>query len=139
LLLGIPSIHSSHKGYFFLALVATLIFTSMAKFPVGRLRPHFIDLCNPRIGNESESEYCLKPVNQHRYVDVERYSCDDGVSPALISEARLSFYSGHSSLAMCTAVFTAVSKSKHGLGGGIMAKSNLFYLTPTLFYQSFGI
>lgn len=93
------------QGYFLIALMATLIFTSMAKFPVGRLRPHFIDLCKPSINNQTD--FCVQPTNEHAYVDVRDYTCTGGTA-FQIAEARLSFFSGHSSFAMCTAIFISI-------------------------------
>lgn len=97
------------KGFFLIAMVATLIFTSLAKFTVGRLRPHFLAICEPLInGKETEADFCSLLNNQHFYV--ENYTCSNNSYKTLIDEARLSFFSGHSSLSMCAAVFTIVSK-----------------------------
>ena len=89
-------------------MVATLVFTSLAKFSVGRLRPHFLSICEPIInGTQKEAEFCSLPENQHLYV--ENYTCSITSNPSLVDEARLSFFSGHSSLSMCVAVFAVVS------------------------------
>ncbi|CAK5082106.1 unnamed protein product [Meloidogyne enterolobii] len=94
-------------GFFCVAILATLIFTSLAKFSVGRLRPHFLAICDPLInGKEKEAHFCSLPENQHFYV--ENYTCANTSNSSLIFEGRLSFFSGHSSLSMCAAVFTAV-------------------------------
>lgn len=64
----------------------TVILTDVGKYSLGALRPHFLAVCKP---------------------DLSRVNCSDGYiikevctgEPALIKEARLSFPSGHSSLA----------------------------------------
>nr|CAD2148152.1 unnamed protein product [Meloidogyne enterolobii] len=95
------------QGFFCVAILATLIFTSLAKFSVGRLRPHFLAICDPLInGKEKEAHFCSLPENQHFYV--ENYTCGNTSNSSLIFEGRLSFFSGHSSLSMCAAVFTAL-------------------------------
>ncbi|KAL7079743.1 hypothetical protein ACQ4LE_001153 [Meloidogyne hapla] len=95
------------KGFFLIAMVATLIFTSLAKFSVGRLRPHFLALCEPIInGKQKEADFCSLSENQHFYV--ENYTCSNISNLSLVNEARLSFFSGHSSLSMCAAVFTVL-------------------------------
>uniref|UniRef100_A0A914KLR4 Phosphatidic acid phosphatase type 2/haloperoxidase domain-containing protein n=1 Tax=Meloidogyne incognita TaxID=6306 RepID=A0A914KLR4_MELIC len=95
------------QGFFCIAILATLIFTSLTKFSVGRLRPNFLAICDPLInGKEKEAHFCSLPENQHFYV--ENYTCGNASNPSLIFEGRLSFFSGHSSLSMCAAVFTAL-------------------------------
>ncbi|XP_013137493.1 PREDICTED: putative phosphatidate phosphatase [Papilio polytes] len=66
-----------------------------AKYVIGRLRPHFFDLCRP-IPNSSS------PLNALGYI--QAYSCS-GASAAQLKEMRLSFPSAHASFAMYTAVF----------------------------------
>ncbi|XP_014364634.2 putative phosphatidate phosphatase [Papilio machaon] len=66
-----------------------------AKYVIGRLRPHFFDLCRP-IPNSSS------PLNELGYI--QAYTCS-GASAAQLKEMRLSFPSAHASYAMYTAVF----------------------------------
>nr|BAM19813.1 wunen [Papilio xuthus] len=66
-----------------------------AKYVIGRLRPHFFDLCRP-IPNSSS------PLNELGYI--QAYTCS-GASAAQLKEMRLSFPSAHASFAMYTAVF----------------------------------
>ena len=61
---------------------------------IGRLRPHFYSACHP-LGIDCDAE------NPHEYI--EDYSCSGNVD--VVHEARMSFPSGHSSLAFYAAVF----------------------------------
>ena len=51
----------------------TLFLTDIAKSTVGRLRPHFLDLCNPNVSCTSE--------NAHVYI--ENYVCQATSHPLL--------------------------------------------------------
>ena len=73
------------------AAVVQLI-TDIAKYSVGRLRPHFLDVCKP---------------------DYSKFNCTDGYITAdvctgdayLIKHARVSFPSGHASFSMYAMIF----------------------------------
>lgn len=79
---------------FVFGATASVSITSVAKYTVGRLRPHFLALCRPNITCEGRS-----PVEY-----IENYVCTYENS-----DARMSFFSGHSSWAAYTAVFISVS------------------------------
>ncbi|CAG5030051.1 unnamed protein product [Parnassius apollo] len=66
-----------------------------AKYIIGRLRPHFFDVCKPVADTSS-------PLNALGYIQV--YNCT-GTNEEQIHDMRLSFPSAHSSFAMYTAVF----------------------------------
>lgn len=85
----------------FFGLLLTFALTQTTKLAVGRLRPHFIDVCKPNITLTS----CSNP-----YVYILNYECQGGTE-RLVKEARLSFFSGHSALSMDVAVFCVVSVS----------------------------
>ncbi|KAM3956717.1 putative phosphatidate phosphatase [Aphomia sociella] len=68
---------------------------NMAKYMLGRLRPHFYAVCQP-VANESS------PLNELGYI--VDYTCQ-GTDASLIKNARLSFPSAHSSYAMYSAIF----------------------------------
>ncbi|KAI1712444.1 PAP2 superfamily domain-containing protein [Ditylenchus destructor] len=87
------------QGYFFMAFVVTMIFTIITKFPVGRLRPHFLDVCKPNINLTNCAEY----GNQY----ITSFECTTH-NQHLVMEARLSFFSGHSSLSLCATTFTVL-------------------------------
>ncbi|CAM9754941.1 unnamed protein product [Lampetra planeri] len=82
-------------GAFLFGCAVNQSLTDVAKFSVGRLRPHFLDVCKP---------------------DRALYNCSEGYitrvvctgDPAVITEARKSFFSGHASFAMYSMVFLAL-------------------------------
>ncbi|XP_048762388.1 phospholipid phosphatase 1-like isoform X2 [Ostrea edulis] len=75
-------------GSFLYGAGITQLLTDIAKYSIGRLRPHFYTVCKPSIQNCSwNTGY------------IEDYVCM-GTDLAAIHEARLSFPSGHSSFTM---------------------------------------
>uniref|UniRef100_A0A8C8VRT7 Phospholipid phosphatase 1 n=1 Tax=Peromyscus maniculatus bairdii TaxID=230844 RepID=A0A8C8VRT7_PERMB len=87
-------------GAFLFGAAASQSLTDIAKYSIGRLRPHFLAVCD---------------------LDWSKINCSDGYienyicrgNADKVREGRLSFYSGHSSFSMYCMLFTAVS-----LGGG---------------------
>ncbi|RWS27147.1 phosphatidate phosphatase-like protein, partial [Leptotrombidium deliense] len=77
------------------ALVSQLL-TDIAKYSIGRLRPHFYDVCQPNV-------YCKE--NDHTYYDV--FDCK-GNDEKKIKDAKLSFMSGHSSFSAFCMVYLAL-------------------------------
>ena len=77
--------------------MSTWAFTATAKFSIGRLRPYYIEACQPNVDLQ-------KCFNTPTYFDENSYNCT-GSNAHRIQEAHLSFFSGHSSLAMSAAVF----------------------------------
>jgi phosphatidate phosphatase len=94
---------------FVFGALASQFLTDIAKYSIGRLRPHFIDVCRP-IGLDT----ILCPASSANYRYIEEYNCmiDSGYK---IKDARLSFMSGHSSFAAYTMIFTAVCPSFYAL------------------------
>ncbi|KAK9301644.1 hypothetical protein QLX08_006066 [Tetragonisca angustula] len=86
-------------GVFGFGAAATVLITDVAKYTIGRLRPHFVTLCAPNVN-------CNLPENQHRYI--ENYSCTSNISRRLLKEIRLSFPSGHSSFSAYTMIYLAL-------------------------------
>ena len=92
-------------------LLCCILVTDVAKYSVGRLRPHFLTLCNPDYNNvcfdeeayysDGEGEF-LNEFYQ-KYVN-ENDICDNEKSH-LLHEARLSFISGHASFSFYCATF----------------------------------
>ncbi|CAJ0932403.1 unnamed protein product, partial [Mesorhabditis belari] len=76
-----------HNGYWLLGLQITVILTQIAKYSVGRLRPHFLAVC--QIPNYND--LCRDPM---RFVLPTEYQCTG--APDQVREARISFFSGHS-------------------------------------------
>lgn len=77
--------------------LASQTLTDIAKYSIGRLRPHFISVCDPNVN-------CDEPRNKYRYI--EDYSC---LTSDRLRDSRLSFMSGHSSFSAYCAVYIAVS------------------------------
>ncbi|BFZ04112.1 hypothetical protein BsWGS_07151 [Bradybaena similaris] len=78
---------------FFFGAGTAHFLTDIPKYAIGRLRPHFFDVCKPNWNLLN---------NTSGYITVDICTGED---KALIQEARLSFPSGHSSMAMYCAFF----------------------------------
>ncbi|CAJ0606755.1 unnamed protein product [Cylicocyclus nassatus] len=81
-------------GYSIIGLVCVLVLTQITKCCVGRLRPHFLDVCRPLNFTCRSDQY---------YSD---YICTG--DPLMVEEARKSFFSGHSSISMYASTFSAL-------------------------------
>uniref|UniRef100_A0A4W3HFT7 Phospholipid phosphatase 2a n=1 Tax=Callorhinchus milii TaxID=7868 RepID=A0A4W3HFT7_CALMI len=82
-------------GTFFLGSAISQSLTDIAKYTVGRLRPNFLSVCNPNM----------------TLLNCSAYQQADGVCTGptkSVTEARLSFYSGHSSFGMYCMVFLSL-------------------------------
>ncbi|KAM9793211.1 phospholipid phosphatase 1 isoform X2 [Syngnathus typhle] len=80
-------------GTFLFGAAMSQSLTDIAKYSIGRLRPHFLDVCKPN-WNCSAGVY------------VENFACTG--NPTMVNEGRLSFYSGHSSFSMYCMLFLAL-------------------------------
>ncbi|XP_064544922.1 putative phosphatidate phosphatase [Drosophila montana] len=90
--------------YFGFGILLTFDATEVGKYTIGRLRPHFIAVCQPQL---NDGTLCTDPVNLHRYV--ENYECaGEGYTIADVRQARLSFPSGHSSIAFYALLYVAL-------------------------------
>ncbi|KAM6468894.1 phospholipid phosphatase 1 isoform 2-T2 [Liasis olivaceus] len=82
-------------GTFLFGAAVSQSLTDIAKYSIGRLRPHFLNICKP---------------------DWHRINCSAGYienfkclgDKAKVNEGRLSFYSGHSSFSMYCMLFLAL-------------------------------
>lgn len=83
----------NHIRKYAYTILSSILVNLYVKFTVGRLRPHFIDVCRP------PSDLMKK---DHFVID---YPCDPTVNPRYESNARQSFYSGHAAFAICAAVY----------------------------------
>ncbi|XP_067872317.1 phospholipid phosphatase 2-like [Heterodontus francisci] len=81
-------------GTFLFGASVSQSLTDVAKYTVGRLRPSFLALCKPNMSLVDCSQYVQSDV------------CTGAASD--ITEARLSFYSGHSSFGMYCMVFLSL-------------------------------
>lgn len=90
--------------YFGFGMLLTFDATEVGKYTIGRLRPHFMAVCQPQLNDGS---LCTDPENLHRYV--ENYECTAvGYTIADVRQTRLSFPSGHSSIAFYALVYVAL-------------------------------
>ncbi|CAD6193985.1 unnamed protein product [Caenorhabditis auriculariae] len=87
----------TYFGYSQIGFVMNLTLNVATKHMVGRLRPHFLDVCH--LANDT----CVI-ANQHKYII--DYSCTG--NPEQVLDARKSFYSGHSCISMYCAVWSAL-------------------------------
>ncbi|RUS82685.1 hypothetical protein EGW08_009522, partial [Elysia chlorotica] len=99
---------------------STHFLTNLSKYSVGRLRPHFLDVCKPNL---------ILINDTSRYIDEDVCTGD----PDRITEARLSFPSGHSSMSMYCAVFFILYLQKRFTFSGI------FLLRPLFQVAIFGV
>ncbi|XP_054737497.1 putative phosphatidate phosphatase isoform X1 [Anastrepha obliqua] len=78
--------------------------TDIAKYSIGRLRPHFFAVCQPIL---FDGTTCDDPINVGKYI--ENFTCKgDDSTRRMLKEVRLSFPSGHSSFTFFTMVYTAL-------------------------------
>ncbi|XP_017042243.1 putative phosphatidate phosphatase [Drosophila ficusphila] len=91
-------------SYFLFGMLLTFDATEVGKYTIGRLRPHFLAVCQPQL---TDGSLCSDAANLHRYV--EDYECaGEGFTLEDVRQARLSFPSGHSSLAFYAMVYVAL-------------------------------
>ncbi|KAK0394278.1 hypothetical protein QR680_000666 [Steinernema hermaphroditum] len=85
-------------GYFFLGVCFNQLMVDIAKYTIGRQRPHFMEVCKPNVG------YKNCGLN-HTYITDFWCTTTD---KKLIHESQLSFYSGHSSFSFYAAWYTSL-------------------------------
>ncbi|KAM9541313.1 phospholipid phosphatase 1-like [Salvelinus alpinus] len=83
-------------GTFVFGAAMSQSLTDIAKYSIGRLRPHFLDVCKPD----------WKLINCTAGTYIEDFTCTGDAH--LANEGRLSFYSGHSSFSMYCMLFLAL-------------------------------
>lgn len=102
-------------GYFLLGICFNQLMVDIAKYTIGRQRPHFMDVCKPstRVPTrraDGTVDFVLMdfrtncPAEDHRYI--VDFECV-GDNPNLIHEAQLSFYSGHAAFSFYAAWYTS--------------------------------
>lgn len=104
--------------WFYFGAASSQLVVDIGKYTIGRLRPHFLDVCKPDVN-------CDDDVNKTRYI--EDFTCT-GVKSYKFTDSRLSFPSGHSSLSFYCMVYLAVSK---------YFNSTIFLNITTLFFFFF--
>lgn len=85
---------------FMFGFTAIIFLTNIAKYTIGRLRPHFLDVCKPDLDT-------LCPMDKHIYRYIEEYDCK-GTDSIALKDSRLSFFSGHSSMSAYSMIFTVI-------------------------------
>ncbi|KAH8275625.1 hypothetical protein KR026_011869, partial [Drosophila bipectinata] len=91
-------------GIYAFGAVVSQLTTDIAKYSIGRLRPHFIAVCQPVL---SDGSTCDDPRNVGKYI--EDFTCKGvGSSARMLKEMRLSFPSGHSSFTFFAMVYLAL-------------------------------
>ncbi|KAH8373601.1 hypothetical protein KR200_002628 [Drosophila serrata] len=91
-------------GIYAFGAVVSQLTTDIAKYSIGRLRPHFIAVCQPVMPDGST---CDDPVNAGKYI--QEFTCKGvGSSDRMLKEMRLSFPSGHSSFTFFAMVYLAL-------------------------------
>jgi len=99
-----------HFGYFGLGALGCLVFTEVAKYTIGRLRPHFLTLCHPNLS----VELCQKDGYNRFVTEDESMVClgldinGGNTTAKQLHEARLSFMSGHTAFSFYCAAFLVV-------------------------------
>lgn len=89
---------------FLFGAFCTLLVTDIGKQTLGRLRPHFITVCQPIMRDGTN---CSNLLNRYRYI--EDYTCGNmEATTQQLRQIHLSFPSGHSSLSMYTMFFAAI-------------------------------
>ncbi|PIN96773.1 hypothetical protein AB205_0001930, partial [Aquarana catesbeiana] len=83
-------------GCFIFGCAISQSFTDIAKVSIGRLRPHFLAVCNPDFTKIN----CSLGY-------IQEYTCTG--LPNKVMEARKSFFSGHASFSMYTMLYLVVS------------------------------
>ncbi|XP_063334377.1 phospholipid phosphatase 1 isoform X1 [Pelmatolapia mariae] len=83
-------------GTFVFGAAMSQSLTDIAKYSIGRLRPHFLYVCGPD----------WKLINCSAGTYIEDFTCTGDAKQ--VNEARLSFYSGHSSFSMYCMLFLAL-------------------------------
>ncbi|XP_063066223.1 phospholipid phosphatase 1 isoform X2 [Engraulis encrasicolus] len=83
-------------GTFLFGAAMSQSLTDIAKYSIGRLRPHFLDVCKPD----------WSKINCSAGGYIEDFICNG--DKRMTNEGRLSFYSGHSSFSMYCMLFLAL-------------------------------
>ncbi|KAH8391133.1 hypothetical protein KR215_007560, partial [Drosophila sulfurigaster] len=91
-------------GAFAFGAAVSQLTTDIAKYSIGRLRPHFMQVCQPIMPDGTN---CTDPANFGRYIT--DFKClGVGSTPRMLKEMSLSFPSGHSSFTFYTMVYVAL-------------------------------
>lgn len=109
-----------------LGAMCTMLITEIGKRSIGRLRPHFIDVCKPN-WDKIECFTQIDGVNVANYIYMDTDICLG--DPHLIREARVSFPSGHSSFSVYSMVFVIIYLEARFIGARTRIIKTLIQLT----------
>ncbi|KAH0552788.1 putative phosphatidate phosphatase [Cotesia glomerata] len=88
-----------HKaGTYLIGAITTVLIGDVIKLTIGRLRPHFWDVCVPNID-------CNLATNLNRYFGPGEFACTSNFTENDFKNARLSFPSSHSSVVTYCGVY----------------------------------
>ncbi|XP_033154852.1 putative phosphatidate phosphatase [Drosophila mauritiana] len=91
-------------GIFIFGLGVEQLSTNIAKYSIGRLRPHFYTLCQPVM---NDGTTCSDPINAARYI--EEFTCAAvDITSKQLKDMRLSFPSGHASFACYSMLYLVI-------------------------------
>ncbi|CAL4096572.1 unnamed protein product, partial [Meganyctiphanes norvegica] len=93
-------------GIYWLGLTVAFMINMLIKFSIGRLRPHFIEVCKP----DWSQIQCYTSDGKPAYVDP--IPCT-GEQNSKMLNSRLSFPSGHASLSMFTMLYLTIYLHVH--------------------------
>ncbi|RXN35774.1 phospholipid phosphatase 3-like isoform X2 [Labeo rohita] len=94
---GNPYVSALYRqvGVFIFGCAVSQSITDIAKVSVGRMRPHFLAICQP---DYSTINCSLGYITQYKCLG----------DPSKVQEARKSFFSGHASFSMYTMLYLAL-------------------------------
>lgn len=119
----VASLYQAVGSYLFGAAAGQSL-TDIAKYSIGRLRPHFLAVCQP----------AWESIDCQAGAYVENFTCAGDSD--LVEEARLSFFSGHSSFSMyCMLFLTLYLQARLRVGWARLLRPTLqFFLLATALY-----
>lgn len=94
--------------WFIVGYAAESLLKDMGKNVIGRLRPHFFEVCRPQL---PDNGYCSDEVHRSGGVYHTVYSCNadlSGATEEMLADIHVSFPSGHSSKAFYGLLFMAL-------------------------------
>lgn len=98
--------------YFLYGMWSALLLCQIFKISVGRLRPHFLAVCQPNV--TCVHDQTIDAYNGDRYI--EQYGCTTENDPKMawrLLQMRHSFFSGHATIAMYAAVYLIIYIQYH--------------------------
>eukprot|EP00092_Neocalanus_flemingeri_P027718 GFUD01030089.1.p1 GENE.GFUD01030089.1~~GFUD01030089.1.p1 ORF type:complete len:329 (-),score=65.96 GFUD01030089.1:158-1144(-) len=100
-----------HFGFLTFGGISSIVFTDLSKFTIGRLRPHFLTVCQPdydSIGCKDDNDY-QQFITMNETVESEIcQGLQANTTIKMLREARMSFMSGHASFSFYCATFLVI-------------------------------